>query len=460
MEETLRFSTWHLATRHLSLGTLMTELWLKFQKENGEIKRILVETEKFSIGRHSENDLSIADGRLSREHIKIDRFGDVFVVSDCDSSNGTRVNGEDLTEPVGLQNQDKLDLGGVEIEIELISDDPNAAGNGDNGGGAGAGDEENTAASVSAGNSSSASENSSGSASIWWLIPVFGVFFLIFAGGLLFVFSGNKEKETAKKDGGFIYSTKRDSPEDSTSKPDETPEPNETSTPASTPENTGNNSSSTSNTPTPDAVSTPQFSSEADKIGKNASSFMRQIAFNDPKPFLTSVQIEAVNSKISQLKGSATLADNLKSVKKNAAKFKELADSKNLKPQFLAIAALTKLGNTRGDALAAAETMLSDLTDLKGTLDNKLADDNLLTIAGYARKQAGNNTPLQNVIEGLSKSAQSENVMPREIRTIWFLKKKDKLSDAEFNFALQFLAIGIISQNPKDYNVNSDALTF
>ena len=67
----------------------MTELWLTFQDENGENKRILVEQEKFGVGRHSENDLSIPNGKLSREHIKIDRFGDVFVVSDCDSSNGT-----------------------------------------------------------------------------------------------------------------------------------------------------------------------------------------------------------------------------------------------------------------------------------------------------------------------------------------------------------------------------------
>ena len=37
----------------------MTELWLNYTDEHGETKRILAEGDKFVIGRHSENDLSI-----------------------------------------------------------------------------------------------------------------------------------------------------------------------------------------------------------------------------------------------------------------------------------------------------------------------------------------------------------------------------------------------------------------
>ncbi len=441
----------------MNLKPEMTELWLKFTNESGELKRIPVEAEKFTVGRHSENDLSVPNGKLSRDHLKIDRFGDIFIVSDCDSSNGTTLNGADLTEPTHLKNEDQINLGGgLEIEVEIISDDPNADANGGGSGGAAAdsGDSD-SGASVSAAGVSASSDDSSGS-SLLWLIPVFGMFFLIFAGGLFFVFSGGgKEKEKTKNEGGFIYSTKRDETAEKTPEIVETPTPqptkpteisNPNAAPASTPENT--------------LPPTPQTTSEADKIGQGAASFMRRIAFNDPKAFLTGSQIETVNAKINQFKGSAALAENLKAVKKNAAQFASLANSKNLKPQFLAVAALTKIGNTRGDPVAVAQTMLTDLTDLKGNLDNNLADDNLLIIAGYARKQAGSNTPLQNIIEGLAKSSQTENVTPREIRTIWFLKKRDKISDAEFNFALQFLAIGTISQNPKDFNVAADSLTF
>lgn len=102
--------------------------------------------------------------------------------------------------------------------------------------------------------------------------------------------------------------------------------------------------------------------------------------------------------------------------------------------------------------------MLPVLSELKITLDNKLADDNLLIIAAYERGAAGNFRALQNILEALGKTTQ--NISPREIRTIWFLKERGKINDAEFNFAVQFLAIGTISQNPKDFGVDSEAVTF
>ncbi len=435
----------------------MIELWLKFQDANGETRRILVAPEKFTVGRHSENDLTVADGKLSRDHLKIDRFGDVFIVSDCGSSNGTTLNGENLTEPVALKNEDRLNLGGgLEIAVEMLSDDPNAGASDDFSADAAANNAATSAESAPAAIGSSPSIDDSISTGIFWLIPIFGVLILIFAGGLLFVFSGGEKKERPKNDGGFVYSTQREAAAEKTPEIGETPTPR----PTSTAQSSTVNSSSTATFETPDAPTVSPVPSEVENVARNAASFMRSIAFNDPKPFLTSDQIAAVSSKISQFKGSAALAENLKAIKKNAAQFAALASSKNLKPQFLAVAALTKLGNTRGDPLVVAQTMLPTLTELKGTLDNKLADDNLLIIAGYERSQSGKNAPLQNVIEGLSKSSQTENIAPREIRTIWFLKKKDKISDAEYNFALQFLAIGIISQNPKDFNVAAEPIVF
>src|SRR5687767_13149332 len=106
----------------------MTELWLKYRDETGADRRVPVAGSKFVIGRHSENDLSIPNNRLSRQHVRIEAFGEIFVVSDCGSSNGTTINGSDLNEPVALKNGDILNLGGgLEIETEIISDKPNRA---------------------------------------------------------------------------------------------------------------------------------------------------------------------------------------------------------------------------------------------------------------------------------------------------------------------------------------------
>lgn len=437
----------------------MTELWLKFKDANGDDKRIPVEREKFVVGRHSENDLAIADGRLSRRHIKIERFADIFIVSDCGSSNGTTLNDQNLTEPVALKNEDRLNLGGgLEIEVEIVSDEPNANNLSANGNG----DEDS--ASAEAGNSVSASSgqavaaDSNGSSiltTVLLLVPVLGIFVLLVAGGLFLVFSGKSEKETVKSEGGFVYSSTRDSSAKENDSTDETPTPKSSDKTTST---SVINTAPTIETEAEPTTTVNKTSGDVEKTVQNSASFLRKIALNDPKAFLTDKQAEAVSAKINGLKNSAALAENLKSVKKNAAQISSLASAQNIKPQFLATAALAKIGNQKGDALAVAQQMLPVLGELKITLDNKLADDNLLIIAGYERGAAGNPRALQSVLEALSK--QTQNTSPREIRTIWFLKQQGKITDAEYNFALQFLAIGTIAQNPKDFGIAADAITF
>ena len=426
----------------------MTELWLNFTDDAGETKRVLVEREKFVVGRHSANELSVANDKLSREHIKIERFSDTFVVSDCGSSNGTTLNGAGLTEPIALKNKDKLNLGGgFEIEIEVVSDEPIAAPSGnenevDE-------DDAETSVSATAPSSSAAASGSSIPMSFFWLAPVFGVLVLMFVGGLFIVFSGKPKKEVVQTDDGFtLTKTPKESSKEETSTPKQ---PSSPKTPNDNP----------SNTSTPEPTSsqpTPKVSSENDKVKQNSSLFLQRIALNDPKAYLEDKQIELVSSKISQFKSSSALAENLKNIKKNAAEFQSLASSKNLKPQFLAIAALAKIGNSSGNPLEVAKTMLPILGELKATLDNNLADDNLLIIAGYDRGAAGKPRALQSIIEALGKTV--DNASAREIRTIWFLKNKGKITDAEFEFALRFLAIGTISQNPSNFNVNAEAVTF
>jgi hypothetical protein len=48
----------------------------------------------------------------------------------------------------------------------------------------------------------------------------------------------------------------------------------------------------------------------------------------------------------------------------------------------------------------------------------------------------------------------------RQIRSIWFLKKNNHITEAEYESALRFLAIGTITQNPKDFGVNAEAIVF
>ena len=156
----------------------MTELKFRYTDENGEEKLLDVGQEKFSVGRHSENDLSIPNSAVSRKHVKIERFADIFMISDVGSSLGTTINDKDLTDPVALYNGDKINLGGnFVIEVVLISDQADAGNNASNSDGADSKDEksENDAAASMSSAPVSAGSGGGGSSippGVFYLAPI------------------------------------------------------------------------------------------------------------------------------------------------------------------------------------------------------------------------------------------------------------------------------------------------
>jgi pSer/pThr/pTyr-binding forkhead associated (FHA) protein len=428
----------------------MTELWLKYRDEKGDDRKVRVAGSPFIIGRHSECDLSIPSGKLSRQHVKIEAFAEVFVVSDLGSSNGTTLNGADLREPAALEDGDVLNLGGgVEMAVELASDKPKAGkpkAADEDADDVGAADQSASAAGGAGGavSTAAASNNSSIPTFVFIAAPALVVLFLLCGGGLL-IFSGGIGGGNNSRGNRIetYYPT-----------PDETPE--NSPTPRSSP--TASNGAVSSPSPASSAAPTPEITDEKKKIEINSAAFLQRIAANDPTAFLKSTEIDIVAAKLAPLKGSSTLAQNLKAVKQNASQFESLAQSKGLKPQFLAVAALTEIGSGSGNPLEVAQKMLPIFAELRISLANNLADDNLMMIAAYDQGKAGKFKDLRNALEALAK--KNPSVSPREIRTIWFLKRQGKITDAEYEFALRFLAIGTITRNPKDFGVNAEAVIF
>lgn len=437
----------------------MTELWLKYKDENGAPKRVLVEGEKFTLGRTPDNDLSIPLANLSRRHAQIERFADIFVLSDANSSNGTTLDGQVLTEPIALENGNKINLGGgAEIEVEIISDAP---ANEDEAGGAAG----NLSANAETPNQAPAKtetaetpgrEENSVPLGFFILAPVLGLLILGIVGVVIFVAAKNGDPNIARKDDPVYAGQTPFEDFETTEEPDD-PTPAPTATPLSAATSTG--SAATQSSPeTVNPLPTPKISGDADKIERASVSFLRRIAANDTKAFLTGRQIETVNAKVSQFKGSSALAANIRDAKKNSAKIEELARSKNLRSQFVAAAALAELGNRQGDVAQTAQAMLETLSNLRASLGNELADDNLLIIAAYNQGAAGQNLAMRDTVAGLAN--KFPNVSSRTVRTIWFLKENGQLTDAQFDFALRFLAIGIITQNPKEFNVQAESVIF
>ncbi|MCB8919659.1 MAG: FHA domain-containing protein [Ardenticatenaceae bacterium] len=72
------------------------------------------------LGRGSEADVILADGKVSRRHALIEQQGGTFRLSDLDSTNGTAVNGQRLSAPVLLRPGDTIQLGDVVLQVEAL----------------------------------------------------------------------------------------------------------------------------------------------------------------------------------------------------------------------------------------------------------------------------------------------------------------------------------------------------
>ena len=196
--------------------------------------------------------------------------------------------------------------------------------------------------------------------------------------------------------------------------------------------------------------------SDTAKVEQDGAAFLRRIAQNEPKAFLTTDQAQRVNVRVKQIGKGSGLADNINAARKNAPQLKTLATAKNLKPQFLAVAAIVKLGSSRGDVMQAAQSVADVYDKLATQIGSEFSDDALLMVAAFDQGEAGDTMKMRNMLQDL---ATKSNEGVRTIRTIWWLEKNGKITPAEFDRALNFLAIGTITQNPKDFGVNAEALT-
>jgi hypothetical protein len=410
------------------------ELLLTFADENGEMRCVAVSGERFSIGRGAENDLQISNHSLSRRHVEIQRFADVFVLTDAGSSNGTTINGETISQPAALKNGDLLMLGGaVEIEIEIVG---------------------NEAVDVRVGDSFKPENESFSSArfeeqtpiwkNVFLIAPVAGCVVLLVVGALLFAVRGTGKTESNERGQNFPVHNRREiSDENTEEEPEETP----------TPRRSSNENSIVSNSSEPEEKPSPaNQSSELDKTEKYALQFLRRIS-SDTQAVLTAKQLELVNAKIKRYKSSTAL-ENLRTARRNVASIKSAAEKENLNPNFLTVAALAKLNETRGDAAQTGAAMSEDFGKLSRVLGTELANDCLIVVA--ALEEGGSTLAMRDKLQNLT--AKTPNVSPAIVRTVWFLKENGKLSDSAFDFVLRFLAIGTILENPREFGVDAEAL--
>jgi hypothetical protein len=75
--------------------------------------------DQFTIGRDASCDLAIADMTVSRLHAQLERAADGWLISDLESTNGTRVNGWRVRGKVPVRAGDLVSFGSLEVVFSL-----------------------------------------------------------------------------------------------------------------------------------------------------------------------------------------------------------------------------------------------------------------------------------------------------------------------------------------------------
>jgi general secretion pathway protein E len=81
--------------------------------------QVVITKEQTKLGRSSQSDIILIDDLTSRHHAVIEQVGDGYQVVDLDSSNGTRLNGQRITEPAPLYLGDVIGIGRHWLKVEF-----------------------------------------------------------------------------------------------------------------------------------------------------------------------------------------------------------------------------------------------------------------------------------------------------------------------------------------------------
>jgi hypothetical protein len=455
----------------------MPQLWLNFKDDEGNERKLEVTTPKFFIGRDSVNDLQIRHSSISRKHLQIERFGDIFVAADLGSSNGTSINGQPLSQPTVIKNGDEINCGGAFIiKVEIKNTDEKESNHGDakiygsTGRNSHCEQLSDQPRSSSEDAKIAASESHNGFSLFFWA-PLLGIVVLVFvAGSLLILQPDEKNRDLFKRP---IYSDRNDETSQTNSKEsyddsstsrnklaDKYPKKNENleSNMLDLPSTFNSNNASVDSSIDSREKIDSSLNSEREKIEKNAVIFAKKLALHESNYVFTRRQVEEIERYVKQLSASSSIAKSLDQLQRNKIRIAQMAESKGLKPQLLAIASIATL-ETRGftDVMSNAQSILPVLNELKISLGNELSDDNLLIIAAFEQGKHGDYYSMRNMIEALGREP---GVDARKIRTVWYLRERGKISDSQYNLVMKFLAIGTIAQNPRDFGVQAEPLVF
>lgn len=401
-----------------------SQITLTLSDERGPSEQVAVEATRFTIGHSPDNDLAIDDPMLSRRHALIERFDGIVQISDCGSEHGTCVNGKRINGGVVLRNGDMISIGAACNILVSIN---------------GSGSERSVAVDRTHTEQFAASGAQSNEIMHRLTTPVIAVasvvLILLVALPLIIFLS----KDSRSRSGRIAYSKERQDEDEKKRTPDPVRPDEERTT-------NGNN----------DTASKAVTVEEVEKV---AVQFIRRISSDDRAYVFPSNAVNAlgdIRRRIEQYAQSPAFAGALNSMTSAAQAIAAEARREGIEPGLVISTALAESEGARtpSDQMATARRILPELLSLRKTLGTESADKSLILVAAY--KMGGGTKKSHPLLRAMTRAVKN----PLTDRNVWYLREHGSLGDEAYGFVVNFLALGVIAENPRRFGVAAPPIAY
>jgi hypothetical protein len=423
-----------------SRPAVQPDVTLALWREDQEVKRVPVHSSRFGIGRNADCDLAIDDPGLSRRHALIEIFDGRVQVSDCGSRNGTSVNDNPIRSAVVLKDGDIIQVAdAIDIRVHITAGSAKGENKGATSG---------KSLAITPGLQPSAATRPSkerGQPSRQDSVRRPGslaIAALAAAGILLVLVPLSVLVEHGKsKPGREIASPPRSVQPDL---------------------NTDKDQALTADLEKEDgAEGTTSAPVSGTQIEKAAAQIVRQIS-DDPQAYTFPANALAdIAGQVNRYRGSREVSEALRAM---APHCQDIARQSRpmVEPGLVIYAGLadTIIRGTAANPVEASGRSLPVLTGIWKLLGNQTGDDGLILVAAYrigpvtSLDSTGRRShPLLAMMRKINRGADAA-------RTVWYFHDRKGIDQQTYDYVVGFIALGILSQHPKEFGLQVDPLAF
>jgi pSer/pThr/pTyr-binding forkhead associated (FHA) protein len=365
---------------------------------DGTRREVAVPSGSFYIGRSQENNLVIERAGLSRRHAVIGNLEDGVRVADCESANGTFLNGTPVRTQTLVKDGDVISLGQVlDIKVEI---------------------------GVAIG-----ARPATPKASSHLPMALIGVMAVILLGALVLIIAMGRPRTTAPP------------------VPQPTPETTQSEGTNPVPSaSSGASLGSSGGAPNCESISNDQVELAAKQVLRRISIDKQDYAFPAGKP------LDDLRSEVARHCGSASLAASLSALKAQQGRI-AAACGTSMDPDMVLYATLAAIdGSPKTTPVETALAIIPVLKSLRITFEDNTADSTLIAVAALKEgvwPKGGH--PLL----GRMRRAVTN---PFTQRNIWYLHQTGAIDDQAYGLVVRFLALGVIARNPRPFGIDAPAL--